>query len=210
MSVIRSNNGSIKGYKQKYSPFAEVHRDPTIEKVSEFEFAADEILHALYPLDEEQPVKKSMHLLKPIQKFWNYTIEEAESRANTSSHRLELEKARFTSLSDQRRKYGLARAKVRKNFHWLLDLYDLSITEYYDIYLVTRYRKELNKTREYLINEFNNQVFKPLAKKNKITPYPKLKLRGFLTDTQIEEYFEKYRNGEIDIKEFIDKVVNKD
>ena len=183
---------------------------PTIEKVSEFEFAADEILHALYPLDEEQPVKKSMHLLKPIQKFWNYTIEEAESRANTSSHRLELEKARFTSLSDQRRKYGLARAKVRKNFHWLLDLYDLSITEYYDIYLVTRYRKELNKTREYLINEFNNQVFKPLAKKNKITPYPKLKLRGFLTDTQIEEYFEKYRNGEIDIKEFIDKVVNKD
>lgn len=210
ISINHSSNGTIKGYRQIYSPFAGINYDPTMKKVSEFKFTPDEILYTTYPLGKEQPVKKSMSLLKPIQRFWAYTVEEAESRANTGNHKLELEKARFTTISEQRRKYGLARAKVRRNFHYLLDLNDLSITEYYDIYSVARYKKELNKTRNYLIQEFNNQVFKPLAKKNKINPYPELKLQGFLDDNQIDEYFEKYCNGQIDVKEFIEQVVNKD
>ncbi len=104
----------------------------------------------------------------------------------------------------------MARAKVRRNFHYLFDLNDLSLTEYYDVYSVARYKKELNKTRNYLVQEFNRQVFKPFAKKNKINPHPELKLQGFLSDNQIDDYLEKYRKDEIDLKEFIEQVINKD
>jgi len=209
MSVLRSSKGIINGYKQRYSFFSRVRHDSTIEKVNEFNFRKDEIFYTIYPLDKEHPVKKSLGLLKPILKFWDYMLEEAEANAQTADHRLDLEIARFQRYSEQKRSYALARAKVRKNFHYLLDLDNLTITEYYDIYWVTRYKKELNQVREYFVEEFNNQILVPFAKKNKISPAPQLKLQGFMTNDEIDIYFENYKNKTINSKEFIEEVVNK-
>lgn len=210
MLVLRSSKDTIKGYKQKYSLFSRVRHDPTVEKASEFDFRKDEIFYTVYPLDNEHPVKKSMKLLKPILRFWDYMLEEAEANAQTGDHRLDLEIARFLRYSEQKRKYALARARVRKNFHYLLDLDNLTITEYYDIYWVTRYKKELNQVREYFVEEFNNQILIPFAKKNKISPAPVLKLQGFMTNNEIEAYFEDYKSKKINAKEFINNVVNRD
>lgn len=209
MTIIKSL-GNLKGYRQKYSPLSQVGYDPTIEKVREFNFKPDEVFYTKYPLDNEQPVKKSMSLLKAIQRYWNYTLEDAEASANVSKHKLKLEKARFQSSSVQRRKYALTRAKVRKNFHYLLNTDDLTTTEYYDIYLVVEYKKNLNTIRNYFVQEFNNQVFVPLTKKNKFSEKPVLKLKGFMTDEEIDVYFEDYKSRKISAREFIEKVVKHD
>lgn len=210
MLVFRSPSGFIKGYKQKYSLFSRVRNDPTIEKVRDFNFRKDEVFYTVYPLDKDHPVKKSMGLLKTVLRFWDYMLEEAEANAQTSDYRLDLEMARFQRHSEQRRKYAIARAKIRKNFHYLLELEYLTITEYYDIYWVTRYKRELNQVRDYFVEEFNNQILVPFAKRNKISPAPVLKLQGFMTSAEIDGYFENFKNKSINAKEFIENVVNKD
>lgn len=210
MFILHSIGRSIKGYRQKYSFFSRVRRDPAVDDMQDFNFKKDEVFYTTYPLDKDHPVKKSMGLLKPILRFWDYMLEEGEANAQAGDYRLDLERARFLRYSEQKRKYALARARVRKNFHHLLDIDNLTITEYYDIYWVARYKKELNIVREYFVEEFNNQVLVPFAKKNKITPIPKLELKGFMSNSQIDAYFDDFKNKKIKVKEFIENVVNKD
>lgn len=208
MSVIKNEEGKIVGYKQKYSPFTKLSFDPDEKKKKEFSFNNEEIFFTKYPMDSIAPVKKSMPFLKPILKFWDFGLDRSEGTTYPQIKRLNVVWAGQQRYSDQKRKYAMARAKVRNNFHYLLNIDDLTITEYYDIFLVTRYKKELNKVRQYFVDEFNKQILEVWATKNSVTPAPNLEVIGFMTDEQIDYYFNKYKNKELIAKEFIDKVVN--
>lgn len=207
--VKRDATGKVIGYKQRFSPFADLPPSYTDERQKRsFDFNKDEVFHVTYPMENTQPVKKSMRLLKPILKFWDFGVQQSASW-NPKYKELSVIRAGQLKYSDQKRKYALARAKVRKNFHYLLNVDDLTITEYYDIYLVREYKTELNLARRYFINQFNEQILVPFAQKNGLSEAPKLNVVGFMTDEQIDSYFQKYRNQEISSKEFIEEVVNK-
>lgn len=210
MFIKKDNKGSIVGYKQRYSPFTKLSYNPNEKKVRRFDFKKDEIFYVRYPLESVHPVKKSMYLLKTILRFWDFMLDRSESNVHPQNKKLNVVWAGQQQYSEQKRKYALARAKVRKNFHYLLNINDLTMTEYYDIFWVARYKKELNKVRNYFVEEFNKQVFIPFARKNSIRESPQLELRGFMTNEKIENYFSKYRVKEITSDEFIEKVVNKD
>ena len=207
--VKKDDTGAVTGYKQRFSPLADLPPSYTGERQKRsFDFDKDEVFHVTYPMDKTQPVKKSMHLLKPILRFWDFGVEQSASW-NPKYKELSIIRAGQLKYSDQKRKYALARAKVRKNFHWLLNTDDLTITEYYDIYLVRQYKLELNQARRYFVDQFNEQVLIPFAEKNGLEEAPKLNIIGFMTDEEIESYFQKYQNKEITSKEFIDEAVNK-
>lgn len=203
MSISRNEDGSIQGYNQRYSPFAQLPR----ELPRSFIFRRDEIFYTKYPLNPIHPVKKSMYLLKRLLGFWAFGLNRSESVKNK---RLQVVWAKQKRFSEEKRKYALARARVRSNFHYLLDLDDLTITEYYDIFLVVRYKKELNDVRNYFVQQFNEQILTPLAEKNSLRQAPRLELMSFMTNQEIDAYFEEYKSKRITSKEFIEKVVNSD
>jgi len=211
MSVKRDIRGNIQGYKQRYSPFAQLYSSYPFDqkKPRKFDFGKDEVFYVKYPLDKTQPVKKSMYLLKPLIDFWDFAMDRTVS--NTSSDKkIKVVLAGQQRFSEQKRKFLLARAQVRKNFHYLLDIdpNDLTITEFYDIFLVSRYKKELNTVRNYFVDSFNEQILTPFATKNNIKIVPQLKLINVITNEEIDTYFNKYNSGEITTKEFITSVVN--
>lgn len=208
MSKRVNRKGEIVGFVQKYSPFAKLSYDPSEKKIRKFNFEKDEIFHVKYPLEGIQPVKRSMHLLKPILRFWDFGLERSESWSNST--RLKVVVAGQKRYSEEKRKYALARAEVRRNFHYLLNIDDLTITEFYDIFLVRRYKKELNIVRDYFVEQFNQQIMVPFAAKNGLTEVPQLVLSGFMTNEEIDGYFNSYVRKKITSKKFIDEVVNKD
>lgn len=210
MSARKNNQGEIEGYIQQYSPFAKSYSyDPAEKLVRRFEFNKDEIFFVEYPLEEIHPVKRSMHLLKPILEFWDFGLDRSASWSG-NPQKLKVAVAGQKRYSEAKRKYALARAEVRRNFHYLLNIDDLTITEYYDIFLVRRYKTELNIARNYFVEQFNKQIMVPLATKNKLTETPQLVLTGFMPNEEIDTYFEMYKSQEITSKEFIDVVVNCD
>jgi hypothetical protein len=203
MSYEKDYTGSIVKFIQKYTPFARLPDDLPRSVV----FKKNEIFYTKYPLDDTHPVKKSMYLLKTLLGFWKMGINRSDSPKNK---RLNVVWAKQKRFSEEKRKYALARAKVRANFHYLLNIEDLTITEYFDIYSVAKYLKELNDVRNYFIEQFNLQVLKPFAQKNSLKVAPKLELRNYMTNQEIDDYFEKYKQKKIKSKEFIENVVNKE
>jgi hypothetical protein len=210
MFIKKGDNNSVVGYQQRYSPFARLSYDLNEDKLRRFDFENDEIFYTKYPLEEVHPVKKSIHLLKPILNFWDFGLNRGERGVNPQNKRLNVVMASHQRYSHQKRKAALTRAKVRKNFHYLLNVDDLTTTEYYDIFFVARYKKELNKSREYFVSEFNRQIFEPFVIKNSLTEVPTLELVGFMTNKEIDDWLGKYKRREITSKQFVEKVVNQD
>jgi hypothetical protein len=209
MSVRKDQKGNVDGYIQRYSPFTKSYSyDPSEKLTRKFDFKKEEIFFVKYPLDDIHPVKKSMHLLKPILEFWDFGLDRSESWSG-KPQRLKVAIASQQRYSEEKRKYALARAEVRRNFHYLLNIDDLTITEYYDIFLVRKYKKELNVVRNYFVEQFNQQIMVPFAAKNSLE-VPQLVLSGFMTNDEIDSFFDRYVKREITSKMFIDGVVNKD
>lgn len=206
-SIFKNKKGKILGYKQSFSPFTDLPPSYTNNRQHRsFNFKKNEVFHLIYPLENTHPVKKSMYLLKPILRFWDFTVEQSASW-NSKNKDLNILRAGQMIYSEQKRKYALARAMVKKNFHYLLNTDDLMITEYYDAYVVVRYLKDLNASRKYFIDQFNEQVLIPFAKKNKIIEIPTLTAFNFISDEEIDDYFKKYKSGKVSHKEFIEKMI---
>lgn len=207
--VKKDETGAIIGYKQRFSPLADLPPSYTGERQKRsFDFSKDEVFHTTYPMDHIPPVNKSMHLLKPILKFWDFGVQQSASW-NPKYKELSIIRAGQLKYSDQKRKYALARAEVRKNFHYLLNYDDLTITEYYDLFILRQYKVDLDKARQYFIDQFNDQILATFAQKNNLDESPKLKLIGFMTTEEMEALFQKYDNHEITADEFSTEIKNR-
>lgn len=203
------------GYKQKFSLITYIlekgFKDyENTKKPRVYYFNQDEILFCKYPFFNQSPTKQSLKYLPTIKNFWEFGVNQSKSNVEVTNHYLPLEKARYTTYQKEKRKYDLARNRIRTIFNYLLEPEGSRITQYYDVYTVIRYKKYLNDLRNYLIDEFNKQIFQPVAVKNNWIEIPKLTMSGFLTNIELELAFKNYTEEKMTFDEMIEKIVKKD
>jgi hypothetical protein len=213
MKVIRKER-TIVGYQQKYSLFTYLKENrfkglDDKEKPRSFEFEKDEIIYTRYPFAKKSPTAQSLKYLKPIKKFWDFGLDQAKSSVEVEDHYLPLERARYTTYAQEKRKHDLARGKIRTIFNYLMDTNGPRLTQYYDVYTVIRYKKFLNDMRDYLVQQFNEQVLTAVAKKNGCTSNPKLVYSGFLSNIELDSALQNYRDGALTFDQIIQQIVKK-
>lgn len=211
MKIIRQR-GVIVGYRQKYSLFTyfkeKKFKDWENEsKPRSFEFEKDEIIYFQYPFAKKSLTAQSIKYLSAIKKFWQFGIDQSRSGVEVESRYLPLERARYTTYASEKRKYDLARAKIRTIFNYLMDTNGPKMTQFYDIYTVIRYKKFLNDMRDYLVHEFNEQVLIVVAKKNGFASVPKLVYSGFLSNEELDAALQKYKEGSLTFDEIVQQIV---
>jgi hypothetical protein len=211
MKVIRKDDVII-GYRQKYSLYTylkeKMFKDSEGEsKPRSYEFEKDVIFYLKYPFAEKSPTAQSIKYVPAVNKIWQFGIDQPRSGVEVENYYLPLERARYTTFASEKRKHDLVRAKIRTIFNYLMDTNGPRMTQYYDIFTVIRYKKFLNDFRNYLVNEFNEQVMKPVAIKNGMPCTPKLTVEGFLTNRTLDEALEGYTNGSLSFDQIIETIV---
>lgn len=209
---VRREYGAIVGYQQKYSLFTYFKEKRFKEwgdeaKPRSFEFEKDEVVYCRYPFAEKSPTAQSLKYLKPIKKFWQFGIDQSKSGVEVENHYLPLERARYTTFAREKRKYDIARGKIRTIFNYLMETNGPRLTQYYDIYTVIRYKKFLNDFRDYLVREFNEQVLAVVVKKNGFPSAPKVVYRGFLSNAELDAALQGYQEGTLTFDQIVQQVV---
>jgi len=211
MKVIHKN-GVITGYQQRYSLFTYFKEkrfkdyDDKIKPRS-FEFDKDEIIYCQYPFSKKSPTAQSIKYLSPIKKFWQFGLDQSKSGVEVENYYLPLEKARYTTYAREKRKYDLARGKIRTIFNYLMDTNGPRMTQFYDIYTVIRYKKFLNNFRDYLVQQFNEQVLSVVARKNNLICVPKLTYTRFLSNAEMDSALQKYTDDSFTFEQIIEQIV---
>jgi hypothetical protein len=173
-----------------------------------FKFADDEIVYFKYPFGSKTPVRKTYKQVRKLRDFWKLGLDQGRANNEPDIHTLSLEKARHTLLNQAKREHDILKAKVRKEFGNTLEA-GLNITQFYDVYTVGRYKKYLNALRRFYVKEFNEQVLRPIALKNKWGVIPILTFGHFQTDDEIERALQDFREQKLDVNGFILAVVKK-
>lgn len=205
MRVKRKNGHIIKFY-QKYSWIGQLlnqkryGRDES-DKLREVEFDKSEVFYTRYPFGGESPAKESLKYVRKILNFWDFGYYQSKGAAYPEIHDISVERARFRTYKEENRKHELIRGKIRKIFNYV---YEGKITQFYDVYQVVQFKKRLNDFRNYLIREFNAQVLNVLAQKNRFEEAPKIRLKGIMTNQEIDRIHEKFKRREITLKQFIE------
>lgn len=211
MKVIKKH-GTIVGYRQKYSLFTYFKEKrfkgwEDKEKPRSFEFGKEEVIYCMYPFAKKSPAAQSIKYLKPIKEFWQFAIDQSKSGVEVQNHYLPLERARYTTYSREKRKYDIARGKIRTIFNYLMETNGPKLTQYYDIYTVIRYKKFLNDFRDYLVQEFNEQVLAVVAKRNGFDSIPKIVYSGFLSNAELDAALQGYTDGTLTFDQIVQQVV---
>lgn len=212
MKIIKKN-GAIIGYRQKYSLFTYFKEKrfkgwENKEKPRSFEFEKEEVVYYKYPFAKNSPTAQSLKYLKPIKKFWQFGIDQSRSGVEVENHYLPLERARYTTYAHEKRKYDIARGKIRTIFNWLMETNGPRLTQYYDIYTVIRYKKFLNDFRDYLVREFNEQVLAVVAQRNGLAFIPKVVYSGFLSNAELDAALQGYADGTLTFDQIVQRVVS--
>jgi hypothetical protein len=109
--------------------------------------------------------------------------------------------------ASEKRKYDIARSKIRTTFNYLVDTNGPRMTQYYDIYTVIRYKRYLNDFRDYLVREFNEQVLAVVTKKNNFASAPRLVYSGFLSNAQLDAALQDYKDGTLPFDQIVQQIV---
>jgi len=209
---VRCKRDEIVSYRQKYSLFTYFKEKrfkgwEDKEKPRSFEFDKDEVIYCKYPFAKKSPTAQSLKYLKMIKRFWKFGIDQSKSSVEVENYYLPLERARYTTYAREKRKYDIARGKIRTIFNWLMETNGPRLTQYYDIYTVIRYKKFLNDFRDYLVREFNIQVLEVVAKKNGSTSIPKITYTGFLSNAELDAALQDYREGALTFDQIVQQIV---
>jgi len=206
---VRRRFGRVVGFKQRYSLLTRLKEKHLA--LRNRDFSEDEVFFVMYPFDRKSPVQRSLKYLSRIIGFSDFGLAQSKAGAQPEDFSLELERARYKTYKQEKKKHDLARAKVRREFNYLAQV-DVKITSYYDIYSVVRYKKFLNNLRSFLVEEFNKQIFRRMAQKNGWQDSPRLSMiEGyFMSNREIDEYFRQYCSREIDLDTFIKEVIKSD
>lgn len=211
MKVIRKG-GNIAGYRQKYSLFTYLKESRFKDydgkiKPRSYKFEKDEIIYCQYPFATKSPTAQSIKYLSPIKRFWQFGIDQSRSGVEVENCYLPIEKARYATFAKEKRKYDIARGKIRTIFNYLMDVNGPKLTQYYDIYTVIRYKKFLNNFRDYLVKEFNEQVLAVVARKNNFGCIPKLKYGGFINNVELDSALQKYTDATLSFDQIVEQII---
>ena len=212
--------GVVDSYVQKYSLFT-YWRERQIGLGSMFKdymdnvkprtvnFSKDEIFHCVYPFAKKTPTAASMKFLPTVRAFWQFGLNQGKGNNELDNYYLPIERARHTTYAAEKRKYDIARAKIRTAYNYLIDPNGPQITEYYDLFVAVRFKKFLNDFRDYLVREFNSEVLERVKVKNNLADTPQLKYSGFVTNQEIDNAFRAYESGALSLEEFTEAVIKK-
>ncbi len=205
MHIKRTLGGKVVGYRQRFSRLAFLNRPYNNERQPRvFDFEVDEILHIQYPFGDVQPVKQSLGLLKKSQAYWKFTLDFGRSWGSVVGMSVNAERAKYMNYTAEQRNFYLTRAKIGKNFHQFESIRELSRTNYYDAYILCRYMRDKVRARQFMVDQFNQQVLAPLAMRNNIKRPPILELVGLTTESEIDELMGAVEQRSINHNEFIE------
>lgn len=170
-------------------------------------FKKDELLVFRHPtLFPSSPVGKSLELSRHLNDWTEFSLLSGQASNEPLNHLLPVERSRYINLEELRRNEDVKRLKIRRLFKQPIGGMNAQITDYYAVLGYLEYKKQLNKMRDYLVGEFNKQLLDLVADKNKIKSPITLEYRGFISDTQLDLAFDKFRRGTINVQEFAERV----
>lgn len=213
LDVLTMRRSLFGGYVQKYSLyeyyFGYHFKRPRYGKEPfkrTYRFAEEDIVVFEYPFGPVTPIKKTYKFVPKLRGFWQFGLDQQRTTLEPKNHSFPLEYARHVTFKSEKRKYALLKARLKKAFHNAFGA-DLNTTSYYDIYVVTRYKKALNDLRDALIRTFNEQVMVRIAKKNGWEEVPEIYIDQFLTNLELDAAFEDFAKNKIDSEGYIDLVL---
>lgn len=201
----RYKDSKIVGFEQKYSWWTIL--TSTYFEFCDRDFKKDQVLLVKYPLGSNSPAQESLKYLPRIKYFWNFGLQQSQASLEPQNHSLDLEKTRYKTYQNEKREYDITRTKIRRNFYYLYE--NVHLTSYYDVYTVVRYRKYLNDMRDLFVTQFNEQVLKRIFRKSKLKEVPRLAIKKglFMDNVTIDSYFDQFKNKQISVDVFVEKVI---
>jgi hypothetical protein len=205
MHVKKSANGVPTGYMQKYSRLAYLSKKIGEEnKPIKFTFKPDEVFYITYPFGNPPPVQGSMSLLNRSQRYFRFILEYGQAQISSKGLKWAEERARYKNYTKEYREFLLTRAQISKNFHQFDSIRKLTLNDYYDVYILSRYMADKVRARQYFVDEFNKQILLPLAHKNGIKRAPTLAMINLSSKEDVDDLRSAYENKTIDYQEFIE------
>jgi hypothetical protein len=205
----RDANGKVMYYVQSYSFYQRAKQKHFKQTpLKKIKIDHNDILHLTYPFQEKPAVQRSMHLLKQLSRFNKYMIDHTDSTMHEKPRSFAAELVRNKGFEIERRKRDLIKNRVQLNFHQITVTDGLKITNYYDMYIVARFKSESYKIKKFYVDEFNKQVLKRVRVKNGMRAAPKLVLLNQQTSGNIWDKFIQWAAGKITDQECIDYLSN--
>lgn len=207
MKVKRSWNSDLV-FQQKYSWFTYLAKrrfkdwqDKIRPRV--YNFKAGEIFYCRYPFSKTSSIKKIAKYLPSIMQFWMFGIHQGQANLNDKDHYWPIEKARFSTYIQEKRKHDLIKAKIAHAFS--VPFAEPTTTRYYEVLIWIKYKKYLNDLRDYIVDEFNQQIFKQVKEKNNL-PLIKLEYEGFVKNYEWDQVFQNYIEHKIPWDQLVKKI----
>jgi len=204
MDVVKSA-GQIRGFKQEYS-YNVTYKD--LRGIS-IDFEPEEIFFVEWIFDEGKrgvsPIKRLISLCEEMHDFLEYIGLCTKAMYHPEDSSFAVERARFTSWEKEKRKEDQRKIKIQDA---LGIMPTAPMTEYYDIYQFIKLRKRIAQIRKYLLDEFNDQIVKRITKKNGFSESAEVKLVGYKSVSEIDEYFSKFKSKELSNKEVVNALLN--
>ena len=206
--------GEIWRYRQQYSIFTSNELIQKTERNVHWElednirgttffFAPDEIFFLEWPFSQGRkrgvaPAREASKYARIWQRYWERSLLYSEAMAHPEIEDWRHLKIRNYSFDKELQYHKRIEALIRKPFHVIQDIPQ---TQYYDIWQSKKMLQFLGDTRQFLLDEFNNQVVNAILKRNQLDTQAKYVCDYKLTNEEIESLFKQYTMGEISYKE---------
>jgi hypothetical protein len=212
--------GKIWRYRQQYSVFTsnEMIQEATPrvgwnldEEVrgTTFYFSPDEIFFLEWPFDPKgrkgyPPAREAIEYVNQWKSFFERTTLQAKAMAYPELDDWRHFRARGYDLDYEMRRQKQAEINMRKPFRVVQDV---PVTNYYDVWQLKEMLQFIGKIRQYLLDEFNQQVVGAILRRNGLDVQAKYVCDYKLTNQEIQKLFEGYVRGDIGHKEVVDEML---
>jgi hypothetical protein len=199
MRVVHKK-GEIKGFVQQYSKICQDER-----LCKKTEFTPDEIFFVEWMFDGRRlkgvsPLLSLIPHAKRHLKFLKVMERKTYAMANPQDHSFKIERAKYASWEKEKRLNEISELRIRSTIGaWS----DAPMTEYYGTFRFAKSRQRIAAIREYLLTQFNQQVVNTLSRKNGLNESVEIKLKGYLTSSEIGQLIQRFQNGQISQNEMI-------
>lgn len=198
--------GILKGFVQQYSANCQ---EASLRK-NIASFSPDEVFFVEWIFEETKKGVSPLLSLMPNDVIESKFLELMQlhfyALAHPEDHSRKAEKARYISFDKAKRVNEIAAMRSTAKIGGILRA---PMTDYYDAYYLAKNRKKVAIIREFLVNQFNQQILSPLSAKNGLTESARIKLVGYLSSLEIEKLISDFKNSKISIKEIKD-ILHKD
>jgi hypothetical protein len=199
---IRRKWGKITGFSQQYSKGS--------SNTEKTDFLNDEVFFVEWKFSNEgssgvSPLLPLIPLAQKHLEFLNLMSLQMFAIANPQDRSYRVEKARYASFEKEKQLNDINDLTIRETIGtWS----DAPMTDYYSTYRFAKCRKKIALVREYLVEQFNLQIVHELSKKNGLTEPANIRLKGYLTSTQLTDLLNQYERLEISQEIFLKRLLN--